>query len=366
MKKYYKKIEKLNIIEIENGIILPQKNIDDGPMWGLGGVCDSNNQFSDASFYDGGWANHGGKYEWTDEDYIDEDVVYIGMFYLHWGHFLIDLTNRMWCLPVLTKNNSNIKVAYLGEEEPSGNNLRFLELLGIKENQLIHIKKPIRFKRVLLPEQGFKSCEWYSDEFVNMFDYMYNTVMNSNCDFSKVDKIEKVYFSRQRFSKAVSSEFGEEFFEKTFNCNGFESVFPETLTLDEQIYLWNNAKEIVCVNGSIPLNVVFSKNKKLKLTILNKTSILHENPYILLQFRNINAEFVDIYREPFKRYPKSLGEGPYLLYPSKQFEEYSSINNLKINGEYYKLADSDRRKYYLYVFSIKRRIKNLLLKILYR
>lgn len=367
MNKYLKKDQKLNIFEYDNALILPRKLTDDGPMWGLGGVCDSNNRFCKESFYDGGWAKYGGSYSYDEEIYVDEEVVYVGLYLPHWGHFLIDLTNRMWCLPELSKIKPNIKVAYLGEEEPKGNNLRFFELLGIKETQLIHINKPTRFKKVLLPEQGFKSCEWYSDEFVNMFDYMYQAVMNANSDFSKVDKLDKIYLSRRRFAKAVTSEFGEEFFEKIFNFNGYVSVFPEILSLDEQIYLWNNAKDIVCINGTIPLNVIFSKNKDLKLTVLNKTSILHENPYILLQFRGINANFVDTYKEPFKRYPKSLGEGPYLLNYTKAFDEYCKEKNIVIpidNESILKYFRKLRFKYILSIIAIKRRIRLIIYKLL--
>ena len=89
----------------------------------------------------------------------------------------------------------DIKIAYIGEEEPQGNNLRFLELLGIDKAQLIHITKPIRFKKVYIPEQGFKSCEWYTGEFLNMLNKMVKRVLNSSFDFSRVMNIDKVYFT---------------------------------------------------------------------------------------------------------------------------------------------------------------------------
>ena len=276
-----KKEGKLTVPEYEKGIILPQKQDANGPRWGLGGVCDSDNRFVESSFYDGGWATHGGFYQWNDEEYVDEDVVYVGMFYLHWGHFLIDLTGRMWFLQKLAKVRSNFKVAYLGDEEPKGNNLRFFELLGIKEEQLLHITKPTRFKKVYVPEQSFKSCKWYTDEFVEMFDEMYDMAMNSEIDFSKLREVDKVYFTRRKFSKAVGSEFGEEYFEKCFTENGYTSIAPETLSLDEQIYLWNHASEIACMNGTIPLNVIFSKNKNLKLIVLNKTSIVQDRKSVV-------------------------------------------------------------------------------------
>lgn len=361
MNNYLKKEKKLKVYEYENGIILPQKDTTDGSLWGLGGVCDKGNNFADISFYDGGWAKHGGAYQWDEEEYVDEEIVYVGMFYLHWGHFLIDLTGRMWYLRELSKQGKKFKVGYLGEEEPKCNNLLFFKLLGIEEDQLYHIKKPTRFKKVLVPEQSFKSCEWYTDEFVKMFDEMYESVMNSEYDFSKVKDLKKIYFTRRSFSKAVGSEFGEEFFEELFNFNGYVSVAPETLSLEEQIYVWNNADEIVCINGTIPINVVFSKNQNLKLTVLNKTSIFHENPYILLKMRNISAEFVDIYKEPFKKYPRSLGEGPFLLDYTDVFKSYcESKGFIQIYSEKQikKFFKKKQVKYFFAILALGRRLKN--------
>mgnify|MGYP000243600874 CR=1 FL=1 len=72
---------------------------------------------------------------------------------------------------------------------------------------------------------------------------------------------EKLYFSRRKFGKAAATEFGEEYIEQCFNQNGYESLGPETLTLREQIYVWNHAEAIACMNGTIPLNVVFAKRR---------------------------------------------------------------------------------------------------------
>lgn len=313
---------KLRIEEYPKGIILPRKEVPNGPMWGLGGVCDSDNHFVQSSYYDGGWATHGGEYAWEAETYLDVEAVYIGMFFLHWGHFLVDLTNRMWTLPDFRSKPEKVKVAYLGEEEPGRNHLRFLELLGVEKDQLIHIEKPTRFRKVYVPEQGFKSCAWYSDEYVHMLNIMVQSAMHSGNDFSHLEHIENVYFTRRSFAKAVCTEFGEGYFESVFTHNGYTALAPETLTLDEQIFLWNHAKSIVCMNGTIPLNVMFACNPELNLTVLNKMSIFHENPIILLEMRGIQASFVNIFKEPLKGYPKSLGEGPYLLWPTQEFDEY--------------------------------------------
>lgn len=356
----------LKVFEYAQGIILPRMQTTDGPKWGLGGVCDKNNCFVEASFYDGGWAKHGGYYDWTEEDYCDEDVVYIGLFLSHWGHFLVDLTGRMWFVQQLAKTRSDFKVAYVGEETPKGNYLAFLKLLGVKEEQLIHITKPMRFRNVLVPEKSFRTCLWYTEEFVHMFDEMYETVLNSSVDFSALQGIDKVYFTRKKFSKAVSSEFGEDYFETCFVKNGYVSIAPEMLSLEEQIYVWNHASEIACMNGTIPLNVMFSKNSRLKLTILNKTSICHENPMLLLEMRNVSATFVDIFKEPFEKYPQSLGTGPYLLWPSKEFDEYLRKKNYVAPISKKKRACYFRGQFIKYCWSIlgiRKRLRSVVSKL---
>lgn len=366
MKKYKKVDRKLKIIEIENGIILPRKMIeDDYPMWGLGGVCDSNNQFCQESFYEGDWATHGGKYAWEEEEHLDEEAVYIGMFFSHWGHFLVDLSNRFWALPKIVAENPNVKIAYLGEETPAGNNLRLFELLGVRKEQLYQIKKPIRFKKVFIPEQSFKPNTWYSDEFILMFNELYNKIINSTYDFSRVKDLDKVYFTRRSYGKAVSSEFGEEFFESFFKYNGYKIVAPEKLELEEQIYIWNKAKSITCINGAITQNIMFSCNKNLNWIVLNKTSIYHENPVFFQYTRGINGSFVNVFEEPLKNYPKSLGEGPFLLKYTAEFKQLCSEKGLK-NFQSDKKTDkyfrSIKINYYLSVLAITKRMKNFIRK----
>lgn len=360
----YKKKEKMKIHQYFDGWILPRKFEKNAPMWGYGGVCTKEKEFVDASFYDGGWAKHGGKYAWdSTEEVVQEKVIYIGIFFAHWGHFLVDLTSRLWIFTDNTFDCSNYKVAYLGEEEPEGNYLEFFKLLGISENQLIHVKKPTKFQEVIVPQQGFRPCIWYTEEFQHMFDVL---VAKSICDQKVIERYgdaKRIYFTRGNFGKAKATEFGEGYMEQCFCKQGYVSIAPENLSLKEQIYVWNNAKQIVCMNGSIPLNVAFSKNEKLELLILNKMSLYHKNPYIFLQMRNIKAQFINVYKEPFHNYPKSLGEGPYFIYPGKEFREYCRIHHWrypesKIKFYVYYLGQGF--KYILSILNIKGKFRNLI------
>ena len=112
--------------------------------------------------------------------------------------------------------------------------------------------------------------------------------------------------------------------------NGYDIISPEKLSLKEQIYLWNTAEEIVCLNGSIPINIIFSQNRNLELTVLNKTKLVHKNLDLFLLIRPCRIIFLDIYFEPFKNYPKSLGEGPFMYRINEDVYEFSKEKNLRI------------------------------------
>lgn len=310
---------------VSRGIILPRREVENGPMWGLGGVCDEKGAFVDLSYYDGGWATHGGSYVWAETEQMDCDVVYFGLYFAHWGHFLVDLMGRLWYYAKGLAEGKALKLAYIGEEEPKGNFLEIFGLLGIAPEDLLHVTKPTQFRSVIVPEFSCKSCQWYSAQYRGIFDAMIARVAEENYAPERLQGLEKVYFSRMSFGKAKHSEFGENNIAKWLETNGFTSVAPEKLSVRDQIYLWNHAGEIACLDGSIPMSLAFSNNPKLKLTILHKTSLEHLNVELYLLMRPCDATLLDVWHEPFKGYPKNIGAGPFLLHLGEDAAAYSAL-----------------------------------------
>ena len=333
---------------VENGVILPQKEITEPvPMWGLGGVCDKDNTFVELSYYDGNWATHGGGYAFEEEEYIDEPAIYLGVFFKHWGHFLIDLVGRAWYF--VNRDVSQYKIAYLGEEEIGGNFLEFFELLGIKQEQFICITKPTRFCEVVVPEYSASSCKWYSEEYLSIFTAIAEQVERENIDFVVP---EKVYFSRLAFGKAKSSEVGEEYIARWLEVNGYEAVSPEKLSLRQQVQIWNKAKSIACLDGTIPLNLNFSKNKDLQLLVMHKTHLEHLNLEMSLLMRPCDVTLIDAYWEPFKKYPKSIGSGPFLLCISEDVLTYNLQNGMVMPFSEKEIKKQRKKSYWKLVRTI--------------
>ena len=309
---------------VSRGIVLPRREAENGPMWGLGGVCEEDGNFVALSAYDGGWATQGGAYPYEKPEYQDLDVVYFGLYFTHWGHFLVDLMGRLWYYAKGLADGKQLKLAYIGEEAPKGNFLEIFTLLGIAPEDMIHVTEPTQFRSVTVPEFSCKSCEWYSEEYRSIFDAMIARVAADGYAPEDLQAMEKVYFSRMSFGKARHSEFGENNIAHWLAANGFTSVAPEKLAVRYQIYLWNHAREIACLDGSIPMSLAFSNNPQLKLTILHKTSLEHLNVELYLLMRPCNVTLLDTWYEPFKGYPKNIGAGPFLLHLGEDAAEYSA------------------------------------------
>ena len=296
---------------LPEGVVLPRKDVENGPMWGLGGVCDADGNFVELSAYDGGWATHGGAYPYDAPEYIDEDVVYFGPFFPHWGHFLVDLIGRMWYIARFGRK----KIVYLGEETPRGNFLECFRLLGLEEEDLIPVTKPTRFRSVTVPEFSCFSCRWYSREYRETFD----TMIAAASPWEIPGK--KIYFSRLDFGRG--KEVGEKQIADWALANGFTAVAPEKLSVAQQIAIWNNAEEILCLDGSIPISIAFSRKEDLHLTVLHKTSLEHQNLELFLLMRPCQVTLLDAFREPFRGYPKNIGAGPFLLEIGEDILRYS-------------------------------------------
>ncbi len=354
----------MNVAEVEHGIILPKTQDMEYPMWGLGGVCDQQDQFVELSFYDGGWATHGGRYDWCEEEYCGETAVYFGVFFKHWGHFLVDLVGRMWYFAQRKELPADLKIAYLGEEELTGNYLEFLSLLGIRPEQLLRITKPTRFKKVIVPEFSCRSCVWYSREYQEMFDAMVRRVEEEGYT---LDVPQKVYFSRLAFGKAKASEFGECHIARWLEVNGYTAVGPETLSVRDQICIWNRAEEIACLDGTIPLNSAFCRNTNLELLVMHKTHLEHQNLELFLLMRPCRVTLLDAYWEPFKKYPTSIGAGPFLLCVGEDIQRYSELNGMDMpftKAQLCRQRMADWCKLVWCILNIKGRIRRVVSKLL--
>lgn len=311
------------IKEVDNGIILPATfdNSANPKLWAIGGVVDEKFHFIDES--SSGYL-FGGNYEVNEDfvNYVDEEVIFFGPFIQHWGHFICDQISRLW---YIIDNPEKYKIAYcgwnweIGNSEIYGNYLELIELLGIKKEQLINVKEPTKFKKVIIPEFSFVGGQYYSNEFECLIEKLIdNTLHNINIDCPK-----KIYFSRMKLGS--NKEHGEDKIVEILENNGFKILYPEQLSLKEQIIYFNRAEVVSMISGSIAHNLIFSKSKN-NAIIFNKIGLINNYQTVVDQVAHANIYYVDSY---FSILPVLFGEGPFLLRINNFFKKYLKDFDLK-------------------------------------
>ena len=298
---------------VEDGYILPKSEI----YVSKGGVVDSCHRFVPESSIDnnGSFIRIDGAYEFDEynEGECDE-IIYLGYFYRHWGHFLMDCTTRMWIL--FNERYKDYKVSFSNHpaNECDGNYARLLELIGLKEDRIVRENIPTRYKRIIVPDEARHE---YDRRHMECWSKIFDKAIE-NAEYN-IDAIpRKVYFSRGLFGKP---EYGEEEIQQNFANNGYEVVYPEKLSLDEQIAIFQCADEIVSENSSICMNVVFAR-KGLKWTVINKYSAIHDNFSELRYEKELDLLYVDAYDDRLNFYGDIIGTRPYLMSFNKNCIQY--------------------------------------------
>lgn len=321
-------LKELEIEEIENGIIVPGNpgeycNFEGFPL--KGGVCDEKFNFIElSSLYLSNQKIITGIPEDLDKnniEYIDEEVIYLGClsasFYAY-GDYLINAIARLW---IYLRNGygKNIKGCYILSNQ-LGKYIELFKLFGLKEENLIEIKKATRFKKVIIPGQSvILGVGWHEE---------YKKTLNEICKNVHSKNYEKIYLSRSQFGHC--KVYGEELLEDTFRKNGYKILYPEKLSIEEQIAYMKGCKYLAGVVGSAMHNVVFAQDG-INCFCFNRSPHFADNQKMLNDVRKSNSiyvdAFVDVVPTHFCTNPFLIGINECLL---KFFEDYGLSYDRKL------------------------------------
>lgn len=216
--------------------------------------------------------------------FIDEDVLYVGNIYPHFGHFLVEHLNRLWSdaprknIKYVFMNNQNLEVKnYLYE---------FMSAFGIKKQDIIILTETTQFRKAYIPCQTFNiSDSWAKTIMPNGYRLMAKNIKGLG--------YEKVYMSRTKLPEK-NRTIGEDKIEKIFAKNGYKIIYPETMTIHEQIASVRDAKYLAGCAGTALHWCLFMQPGgnviTLKRNSKNDNSI--QTQYILNNVCDLNSVFV--------------------------------------------------------------------------
>ena len=322
--------EKLSYEKIENGIIIPFGGIDSK----IGGVFRENGMISELSKRGSSinvysqnqntnneninnelnYDNWGNDFDEKTIQIINEKAVFMGLGYgqAQYGETLAESIDRLWYL--LDKDINDYKVVFI--REISQDCIDLLKLFGIKKENIIIAKEPLKFKEVIVPEKSLK-LDW-------QINIKYKDIINKIKENVNPSKYKKVYFSRNKLSQKRT--LCNDPIDKTFKNNGYKIFYPEELSLYEKISILKGAESFVGSAGTNQLHMVFANNNLENIIInRNDTENYFFNFDILVNSRttiiSANNNFL----------PPAVTAGPFLIGTTEYLFQFFDDNNFKYN-----------------------------------
>ena len=228
-----------------------------------------------------------------DAPYIDTDVIWVGRIYPHFGHFMVEHLNRLW-----GDNEKSHKTKYLFI-----NNLGmdvqnfvydFMAAYGVKPDDIIILNNSARFRTVYIPCQTLNiSSAWISNKMSIGYRAMARNINGAGYD--------KVYMSRTKLPPGMRT-IGEEKIQQIFEKNGYKIIYPETMTIAEQIAAVRDAKFLAGCAGTALHWALFMKpgGTVISLKRNSKQDNFVQTQYMFNTVSGLNSVFVWASKETHK------------------------------------------------------------------
>lgn len=188
----------------------------------------------------------------------DRPVLYMGILFSHFSHFLIESIAQWWGLTedlAVDRYLFHISdMAYL--ERPYVKAM--LEAAGINRDNMVIFDKPTRLRRVIVPQT---SCQIHSHIYTKNREIFNKLALALGAD-EVTTSDQPVYLSRARDTHGVRRYIGEVEIEEFLAQRGVRIAYPGEMPFHEQVKLINSHRTIIGFQGGQMLNIAFALEPK--------------------------------------------------------------------------------------------------------
>ena len=278
---------------VERGAVVPFVPIVENSrrILEFGGVVDGDGRFIKSSV-----GRFGADDRYTSNkqiNYVPATVIYLGLFYPIWGHFITEGLRYFWFLSseIFKRRFKDCPLVYVPYEgkwrlERMKNFRRLAELAGVDISNLVPLERPVRFANVILPDESFFMTEtgrYFTAEYRATIECLKSFALKNRTPTAS----RKVYYFYGRH------QVGEERLAEYFKSKGYTIVQPEKLTTDEQLNLLINAESFASTLGSCAHNSVFLRNGTETIFIPRAANRLTDYQQVIDQVAGLNANYID-------------------------------------------------------------------------
>lgn len=258
------------------------------------------------------------------EEYVDEDVLWLGCFFWLYGHMITDGLKNLWHF-VGRKDIDYKKVVYIADNPPTAAAKEMFSLLGIDISAIRRVTKRTRFRSVSVPDACFLN---YSDGGRGhiFWSRQYRAVIDAIIDGAvgacpPKPGFDKIYFTRTGLGGY--KDYNEESIERELRRLGFKIISPEKLPMKEQISLMQSCSVFAATEGSISHSAMFCREGTTAV-LLRKALQVNAYSHCINQLRGLDAVYIDCHLSILTS-AKDWYAGPFFVYPNKFFCEYFGL-----------------------------------------
>lgn len=286
-----------------------------------GGLIDNNGDFvQESSCYE--W-NKGAAPIGKNIQFNNKSAVFIGTLIPHWGHTFTDSFRKIWFLKTSECKRlveRGAEIVYLTLRQPVRPPKYVFDLLllaGVDLNKCRHITETEQFETIIMPEDCLQLREngerYWSKEYSDLIHCVVNASTITS-DFI----YDKIYLTRTQLKDR--RDFGEKRIENIFRKEGYQIIAPEKLSIQDQICLYKNSKEIVATEGTVAHNAIFCEPGT-KLIILTKADYRNTYQDVVNEVAQLDVTKVKCHHSTFC-HPVWRYLGPFYMYVTPELETF--------------------------------------------
>jgi hypothetical protein len=193
-------------------------------------------------------------------DVIEGNSAYLGNLYSHYGHFITEGLSRLYDFQELDKFDNLLFTPFVfdypkTETRPYHN--YFFEQLSIEPSKVKILYETTKLERVTVFPQMWTLNDSVDSSLKSLYDHLRFIKSKISCDQENI-------FCSKRPSEHTSHPdriSNQQLVEDLFQSNGFRTIFPEDLSVEEQMGIYKGSNLIVSTSGSTLHNILFGREK---------------------------------------------------------------------------------------------------------
>ncbi len=186
----------------------------------------------------------------------------------HFGHVLTEQVSRLWALSAARERYPDLKVMFgrrYGHKLPQSFELTVLAAAGFEPEQIQLNLRSAQVERVLAATPMLSMPEYVSPQIAAVWDLVGDRIAAAaTCD----DTPRRIFCSRRMDKRSCRNA---PQVEELFTSHGFEVIYPEDLSMADQIVTFRNAEQVAGFAGSALFNLMFCPQPKPVVIVASET-----------------------------------------------------------------------------------------------